>query len=91
MARTTDLAAALTNHFHIDLDGPRSGRGFADIGAPTLVVHGELDPVFPLPHGMALHAAIPDARLLVLEGTGHDLPRERHDAFVQALLRHTEP
>lgn len=27
------------------------GGGFADIALPTLVLHGELDPVFPLPHG----------------------------------------
>ena len=47
--------------------------------------------MFPLPHGLALQAAIPGAQLLVLEGTGHDLPRERHDVFVRALLRHTEP
>ena len=55
-------------------DGP-AGGGFGDIAAPTLVVHGDRDPVFPLPHGEALRDAIPGAELLVLEGAGHDLPR----------------
>ena len=89
--RTANMGAALINPFRIELAGPRSGGGFADVRAPSLVVHGELDPVFPLPHGLALQAAIPGAELLVLAGTGHDLPAERRDEFIEALLRHTEP
>ena len=88
VARTANLAAALTNHFLIDMNGPAAG-GIADLTAPALVVHGDRDPVFPLPHGRALQAAIPDAELLVLPDTGHDLPRPLHDRIVAALLRHT--
>ena len=44
------------------------------ITAPTLVVHGTDDPMFPLPHGEALAAAIPGARLLVVGGMGHQVP-----------------
>jgi len=46
------------------------------IAAPTLVVHGTEDPMFPLPHGEALAAAIPGARLLVVDGMGHQVPPE---------------
>ena len=90
VARTRDLAAALGNHWAMTFDGPRRG-GFADVGAPTLVVHGELDPVLPLAHGVALQHAVPGAELLVLDRTGHELPRQRWDEFVGALLRHTAP
>jgi pimeloyl-ACP methyl ester carboxylesterase len=90
VARTTDMAAALTNHFLIEFDGPRRG-GFAEVTAPVLAVHGDRDPVFPLPHGRAVQAAIPGADLLVLADTGHDLPRRRYPEFVAALLRHTHP
>jgi pimeloyl-ACP methyl ester carboxylesterase len=88
--RTRDMAAALTNHFCIEFDGPRRG-GFAELAAPVLVVHGDRDPAFPLPHGRAVQAAIPGADLLVLADTGHDLPRRRYPEFVAALLRHTHP
>ena len=44
------------------------------ITAPTLVVHGTDDPMFPLPHGEVLAAAIPGARLLVVDGMGHQVP-----------------
>lgn len=88
VARTKCMASALTNHFQMDFDGPFSG-GFGDIAAPTLVVHGALDPVYPLPHGEALRDAIPAAELLILERTGHDVPREVWDQFVPALVRHT--
>jgi hypothetical protein len=53
------------------------------------VVHGDHDPVLPLPHGPALREAAPGATSLVLEGAGHDLPRPLWDVFVPALLRHT--
>jgi pimeloyl-ACP methyl ester carboxylesterase len=54
------------------------------------VVHGDHDPVFPLPHGEALRAAIPGAGLLVLSGVGHAvLPEPVWDVFVPALADHT--
>jgi pimeloyl-ACP methyl ester carboxylesterase len=88
VARARDIAATLVNHFLIDVTGPVGG-GFADITAPTLVVHGELDPVFPLPHGEALRAAVPGAELLVLDKAGHEIPAALWDVFVPALVRHT--
>ncbi len=88
VARTTNIASALTNHFLIDFDGPTSG-GFGDIAVPALVVHGEFDPVFPLPHGEALRDAIPGAELLVLAGAGHEVPRQLWHTFVPALVAHT--
>src|SRR4051812_15354365 len=45
------------------------------LDVPTLVVHGEDDPLIPLPGGLATAAAIPGAELWVIPGMGHDLPR----------------
>lgn len=86
VARTRDIGACLTNHFVIELDAPGE---LEDIAAPTLVVHGELDPVFPLPHGRALVAAIPGATLLVMDKAGHELPAPLWDVVVPALVEHT--
>ncbi|WP_448627194.1 alpha/beta fold hydrolase [Geodermatophilus sp. URMC 64] len=51
----------------------------ADLGAvavPTLVVHGAQDPLVDVSGGRATAAAIPGSELLVVDGMGHDLPRE---------------
>jgi pimeloyl-ACP methyl ester carboxylesterase len=44
------------------------------IMAPTLVIHGDADPLIPLAAGEATARAIPGARLSVIEGMGHALP-----------------
>jgi pimeloyl-ACP methyl ester carboxylesterase len=41
------------------------------VTAPTLVLHGTADPLRPLPHGAAVAAAIPGARLHAIPGMGH--------------------
>jgi pimeloyl-ACP methyl ester carboxylesterase len=88
VARARNIASTLTNHYAMTFDGPSGG--FGDITAPTLVVHGDHDPLLPLPHGQAVRNAVPGAELLVLQGAGHDLPRPLWDVFATALLQHTE-
>jgi pimeloyl-ACP methyl ester carboxylesterase len=88
VARTRNVASCLTNHFVIDT-GTASSHGLDEIDVPTLVVHGERDPVFPLAHGEALQRKIPGAKLLVLEAAGHELPPPLWDVFVPALIEHT--
>jgi pimeloyl-ACP methyl ester carboxylesterase len=86
VARALNVASCLTNHFVIDFSGPVR---FSEIHAPTLIVHGGRDPVFPLAHGQALHAAFPGSELLILEQAGHELPSPVWDVFVPALIKHT--
>lgn len=88
VARTVNVNSAMTNHFCISFDAPRVG-GFGDVVAPTLVVHGSLDPVCPPEHGQALRDAVPGATLLVLDSVGHDLPRPVWPRFVDALVEHS--
>jgi pimeloyl-ACP methyl ester carboxylesterase len=45
------------------------------LNVPTLVVHGEDDPLIPLDGGLATAKAIPGADLWTVPGMGHDLPR----------------
>jgi pimeloyl-ACP methyl ester carboxylesterase len=54
---------------------PWRGGRLADLTVPTLVVHGEQDPVLRPSAARATAAAVPDARLVLLPGVGHDLPR----------------
>ncbi|MWA06178.1 alpha/beta fold hydrolase [Actinomadura sp. LD22] len=69
--------------------GPRWRERLGSVTAPTLVVHGEDDPFFPLGNGEALAAEIPGAELVVLPGTGSEMPRRTWDVLVSALVRHT--
>jgi pimeloyl-ACP methyl ester carboxylesterase len=88
VARARNYASTLANHYAVEADRP-AGGGFGDLAVSTLVVHGDHDPLLPLPHGEALRDAIPGAELLVLEGAGHDVPKPVWDLFVAALVRHT--
>lgn len=69
--RSIDPAAA-SNHYALSGD-PMRGT-LADVDVPTLVLHGEADPMFPPEHGAALAAAVRGARLVLLSGVGHQYP-----------------
>lgn len=56
-----------------------------EIRHPALIIHGTQDIVLPYAHAEALHAGLPHARLVKLEGTGHELPRGDWPAIVDAI------
>jgi pimeloyl-ACP methyl ester carboxylesterase len=55
------------------------------ITAPTLVIHGTRDRLVPLSGGRATARAIPGARLLTIEGMGHDIPRGAWPPILDAV------
>jgi pimeloyl-ACP methyl ester carboxylesterase len=85
--RARDFAAA-QNHDAIPDDG-RSREPLSSITAPTLVIHGAADPMFPLEHGEALANEIAEARLLTLERGGHGVDRADWETIVRAIVEHT--
>lgn len=52
------------------------------VACPVLVIAAERDAAMPLERTEAVAAAIPDARLVVVPGSGHALIVEREDEFV---------
>lgn len=56
------------------------------ITAPTLVIHGSADTLVRPSGGRATAKAIPDSRLLEIEGMGHDLPREAWPQIIDAIV-----
>ena len=68
--RAANFAAA-ANHDRARLMTPDRLAPLSNITAPTLVIHGTADPLRPLPHGQALAAEIPHARLEAIPGMGH--------------------
>lgn len=68
---------------------PRSS--LARITAPTLVIHGQADPLIRPAASRALARAIPQARLAIYPGMGHGLPQPLWPAVlgeISALTRH---
>ena len=59
------------------------------VRAPTTVIHGDADPLVDVSGGRATAAAIPGARLVILPGMGHDLPRELWPEIIDAIVENT--
>jgi pimeloyl-ACP methyl ester carboxylesterase len=59
------------------------------IKAPTVVIHGEDDPLIVLSGGEATAAAIPGAKLVKIPGMGHDLPPELWPQFIDEIVENT--
>jgi len=55
------------------------------LSVPTLVIHGDADPLVTPSGGHRTAELIPAAELLVLEGMGHDLPPRFLAAVVEAI------
>jgi pimeloyl-ACP methyl ester carboxylesterase len=53
--------------------------------APSLVIHGAADILVPIENGRKVAAAIPGARLLEIEGMGHDLPKRAWPQIADAI------
>ncbi len=68
-------------------DGERT-KMLRGITAPTLVLHGEDDPLIPVAHGHATAAAISGASIQTIPGWGHDLPLELVETLAGAIAAH---
>jgi pimeloyl-ACP methyl ester carboxylesterase len=58
------------------------------IQAPTLAIHGTVDKMVRPSGGRATAKAIPGARLMMVEGMGHDLPRGAWPQLLDAISEH---
>jgi pimeloyl-ACP methyl ester carboxylesterase len=86
--RSRNMASSMANHFIAE---PGTPVNPAEIRVPTLILHSADDPMFPLPHGEALARMIPEARLIRLEGMGHEIPPPAMwDVVLPELHKHLE-
>lgn len=84
-ARNPDAAQ---NHQLAIAASPDRNDALRGLRVPTLVVHGADDPILPLPHGRATAELIPGAKLLVIEGMGHDFPAHAQKRMVEEIAAH---
>jgi pimeloyl-ACP methyl ester carboxylesterase len=67
--------------------GNRKKR-LGSVKAPTLVIHGTVDPLVRPEGGKDTAAAIPGAKLLMIEGMGHALPVAMWPQVIDAIDKH---
>jgi pimeloyl-ACP methyl ester carboxylesterase len=67
--------------------GSRSSA-LATLAIPSLVIHGTADTLVQPSGGERTAEVIPDAKLLMVDGMGHDLPRPLWPTLVDAICGH---
>ncbi len=78
-------AAGVLRQLHaITASGDRTSA-LRNVEVPTTVIHGSRDPLVRPAGGRATARAIPGARLRIIDGMGHDLPRAVWPEVVEAI------
>ncbi|MFT3854399.1 MAG: alpha/beta hydrolase [Ilumatobacteraceae bacterium] len=81
--------ANTANHSRVVGAAPSWRHRLGEITTPTLVIHGTEDPILPYPHGVALASEILGAKLVTLEGVGHEIPRSVLFEMIPSIVEHT--
>jgi pimeloyl-ACP methyl ester carboxylesterase len=69
--------------------GSRKER-LRNVKAPTLVIHGTVDPLVNPMGGRDTAASIPGAKLLMIEGMGHAIPLPMWPQIIDAIATHAK-
>lgn len=65
---------------------PRWHDRLGQLDVPTMVLHGEVDPLIPAACGKDVAARIPGANYVGLEGWGHDVPTKMIPTLVDEIV-----
>jgi pimeloyl-ACP methyl ester carboxylesterase len=65
---------------------PNRTKDLRRIDVPTLVIHGKSDKLVRPSGGRATARNIPGARLMLIDGMGHDLPRGAWDRMIDGIV-----
>jgi pimeloyl-ACP methyl ester carboxylesterase len=78
-------AAGTVRQLHaVTASGDRT-QALRGVRVPTAVIHGSRDPLVRPAAGRATARAVPGARLKMIDGMGHDLPRDLWPLFVEEI------
>jgi pimeloyl-ACP methyl ester carboxylesterase len=78
-------AAGVIRQLHAIIASGDRTKALQRVQVPTAVIHGTRDPLVKPSGGRATAKAIPGARLMMIDGMGHDLPRDLWPTFAQAI------
>jgi pimeloyl-ACP methyl ester carboxylesterase len=82
--RGHNSAGVLRQLHAITASGDRT-EALGRVSVPTLVIHGNRDPLVRPAGGRATARAVPGARLKIVDGMGHDLPRQLWPTFAEEI------
>jgi pimeloyl-ACP methyl ester carboxylesterase len=83
-------AAGVLRQLHaITASGDRT-QALRSVDVPAAIIHGKRDPLVRPAGGRATARAIPGARLKMIDGMGHDLPRDLWPTFVDEIVANAE-
>jgi pimeloyl-ACP methyl ester carboxylesterase len=88
-ARGHDAAGVIRQLSAIAVSPDRT-PGLRELRVPTLVIHGEDDPLVEVDGGTATANAVPGARLVVIPGMGHNLPEPLWPQVVDEIVTHAQ-
>jgi pimeloyl-ACP methyl ester carboxylesterase len=69
---------------------PSRTEGLRGVTAPTMVIHGDVDPLVTPSGGMRTAEAVPGAELHMVAGMGHDVPTFYWPELLDRLGAHTD-
>jgi pimeloyl-ACP methyl ester carboxylesterase len=78
-------AAGVMRQLHAIIASGDRTEALHRVQVPTAVIHGTRDPLVKPSGGRATAKAIPGARLMMIDGMGHDLPRDLWPTFAEAI------
>jgi pimeloyl-ACP methyl ester carboxylesterase len=81
-------AAGVARQFSAIVVSPDRRPGLRELSVPTLVIHGEDDPLVQVDGGLATADAVPGARLVAIPGMGHNLPEPLWPQLVEEIVTH---
>ena len=94
-ATRAEAVAALARHDDIEgtarqtmaiAASPDRTKLLGNVKAPTLVIHGLVDPLVKPSGGIATAKAVPGSRLVMYPDMGHDLPKPRWDQVIEEIV-----
>lgn len=87
IARSKNLLASVNHKFAISASSFNRENELKKLEVPTLIIHGSVDPFFPIEHAYALQKAIPSSSLMIVEKMGHLF----HEAFIPIVIKTVLP
>jgi len=82
IARSENLSASVNHKFAVSASSFNREDELKRLQLPTLIIHGSVDPFFPIEHAYALQKAIPSSSLMIVEKMGHLF----HEAFIPIII-----
>jgi len=72
------------------MTAPSRKEALGAVRMPALVIHGDADPLAPIAGGYDTAEAIPGAKMLVIEGMGHEMPEGAWPRLIDAIVEVTQ-